>query len=155
GGAHNASGFAHVPKHHVTDHAAIHHRARQHPDSQYSPLDLPADESHGQHHQSKPDHLEHSVGRHVLLMEKSHVVSLVRPHRAYDDFHGSIAVSRQHLTTVHILQHNHPAKSRRWIANVPALLFLSWPSVKKPEGQFPEKSGAPYADGAVQFESHS
>src|SRR5690554_6263218 len=92
GGAHNASGFAHVPKHHVTDHAAIHHRARQHPDSQYSPLDLPADESHGQHHQSKPDHLEHSVGRHVLLMEKSHVVSLVRPHRAYDDFHGSIAV---------------------------------------------------------------
>src|SRR5690606_24741669 len=89
---HNFIGLYHISTHPVTDHAAIQHKARQHPDSQYSPLDLPADESHGQHHQSKPDHLEHSVGRHVLLMEKSHVVSLVRPHRAYDDFHGSIAV---------------------------------------------------------------
>src|SRR5690606_36789907 len=121
GDAHSVSGSAHVPIRHAPDHATKHHKVPQHPDSQYSPLDLPADESHVRHLQSRLNRLEYIVGEHGLLRGKWHVVSPLRLHRAYAGFHELRVEYIKHLTTVHILRHNPLAKSRQSIPKVPAI----------------------------------
>src|SRR5690606_41614719 len=100
GNAHSVSGSAHVPIRHAPDHVAKHHRARQHPDSQYSPLVQLKDELHVQHLQSGLNRLEYTVGQHGHFRGKWHVVSPLILHPTNAVFQATSVV---YIYTLHNL----------------------------------------------------